>query len=84
MKQLTIAALVGAFLVTSTSTFAARDETLIRQIEKTAAAKREAQAQLAKQQQSSFAGAVGQTGKVGPTSDQTNSRPGRRTLADHP
>lgn len=84
MKQLTIAALVGAFLITSTSAFAGRDETLIRQIEKTAAEKREAQTQLAKQQQTSFAGAVGQTGKVGPTSDQANNRPARRAPGDHP
>ncbi len=89
MKTLTMTALAGALLIAATPALAGRDETLIRQIDKTMAAKRAAQMELAKQQQQAqtgLAGAVGRAGKIGPTTEEQRfvSRPARRSLADHP
>lgn len=86
MKTLTLTALAGALLVASTSALAARDELLIQQIDRTTAAKRAAQVALAKQQQhTGLAGAVGQSGKVGPTTEAGQaSGAARRPPGSHP
>lgn len=89
MKTLMMTALTGALLVAATPVLAGRDEVLIRQIDRTIAAKRAAQVELAKQQdqgaQTGLAGATGQSGKVGPTTKQLQpNRPGRRYFSDHP
>lgn len=89
MKTLTMTALATALLVATAPALAGRDTIQIQQIEKAVAAKRAAQMELAKQQQqqvqSGLAGAVGQPGKVGPTTeDKRFSRAGRLFLFDHP
>ena len=89
MKTLTVTALVGALLVAATPALAGRDDTLIRQIDRTMAAKRAAQLEMAKQQhqtsQTGLAGATGPSGKMGPTTKKHQlDRAGRRSLADHP
>lgn len=89
MKTLTITALVGALLVAATPALAGRDDSLIRQIDRTMAAKRAAQLELAKQQhqaaQTGLAGATGQSGKMGPTTKKHQlDRAGRRSPTDHP
>ncbi|MBU1364537.1 MAG: hypothetical protein KKE51_12020 [Gammaproteobacteria bacterium] len=89
MKTLTLTALMGALLVAATPALAGRDEVLIRQIDKTVAAKRAAQLELAKQQQqaaqSGLAGATGQPGKVGPSTEERQpGRAARRLPGDHP
>lgn len=89
MKTLMMTALMGALLVTAPPALAGRDDALVRQIDKTMAAKRMAQLELAKQQQQAaqtgLAGATGQPGKVAPTTEQRQpDRAGRRSLGDHP
>ncbi len=89
MKKLTMTALMGALLVATTPALAGRDEVLIRQVDKTMAAKRAAQVELAKQQQQAaqigLAGATGQPGKVGPsTEERQRGRAARRLPGDHP
>ena len=89
MKTLLMTALMGALLVAATPALAGRDEVLIRQIDRTMAAKRAAQLELAKQQhqgaQTGVAGTAGQPGKVGPPSKQfLPNRPARHYFSDHP
>lgn len=87
MKTLMMTALAGALLVVANPAFAGRDEVLIQQIDRTMAAKRAAQIELAKQQQMQpgLAGPTGQAGKPGPTSDEVQAgRPARRLPGDHP
>lgn len=89
MKALMMTVLAGALAFTAIPTLAGRDETLIRQIDKTVAAKRATQMELAKQQQqhaqTGLAGAAGKPGKMGPTTDERQlGRAARRFPGDHP
>ena len=86
MKTLMTTALATTLLLIAVPALAGRDETQIRQTDKVVAAKRAAQIDVARQKtQTSLAGAIGQSGKIGPTTDEPkNDRPARRSLADHP
>lgn len=98
MTTLKMMALTGALLIAAAPVLAGRDEVLVRQIDRTIAAKRAAQMELAKQQQtqSDLAGPTGQAGKLGPSSQSgkvepttaeprwSGSRAGRRSPGDHP
>jgi hypothetical protein len=89
MKTLMMTALMGALLVTATPALAGRDEALTWQINHTMAVKRAAQLELAKQQQQAaqtgLAGATGQPGKVGPSTEERQAgRAARQSLTDHP
>jgi hypothetical protein len=92
MRTLKMMALASALLVAATPALAGRDYWLQSQIDRSIAAKRAAQMELAKQQQSGpqqsgVAGPSGQPGKVGPTTTEprwSGGRAGRPSPADHP